>query len=204
MNSLPSFIVAASGHLHKNSELSFRTYYVDSKPIIQRYVMINPFRGKASAAVQATRRRLSAANAYAIADYAIPARRARWEQLMRLHNAAAARLRKILGVEGRLLNKHNDPTHELRDYNMVYYYITAFYARAMALAEQNGSRLPLRLIVQKMLHELLVEYQPLAYAARPAETASPLPDLTSAESALLYFLAALSTTRFHPPLRLTS
>lgn len=205
---LPSYILAASGHLKKHSEISYRTYYVGNKPVIQRYVMINPFRGNVSASVQAARNRLGAANAYALADYAIPARRARWERLMRLHNAAAAHLRKTLAIPDYRLNKHNDPTHELRDYNMVYYYITAFYARAMAIAQRQGSKLPLRLFVEHFIHELLVEYQPLGFLENDKKHLNPALSaknaLRSYQALLPYLMAVLSATRFRPPLRLNA
>lgn len=164
---IPKEIIAISGRLSRHDEMSFRTYYRGNQPIIQRYAIINPFRGTYSEAVQAVRRRLAAANAYAQEDYNNPVRRRRWTCLMKIHNVAAARLRNTLGLNPYALNKHNDPTHELRDYNMLYYYITAFYARAMALAERERTVKPLRLVVEDMISAILTDYQPIIHKLNP-------------------------------------
>lgn len=160
-------IAAIHGRLSRNSEMSFRTYRHKDKYIIQRYAIINPFHGKWSDATVAVRRRLTAANTYARADYANPSRRARWERLMRIHNVAAASLRRTLGITDKYLDKHSDPTHELRDYSMLYYYITAFYARTIAIAERTGDRRPISLIAENLIRDILTEYQPLIHHILP-------------------------------------
>ncbi len=167
MYSVPSYIISISGHTHHHAEMSFRTYYRGNKAVVQRYAIINPFRGKYSAAVISVRKRLTEANVYAREDYAVPSRRRRWEAVMRIHNVAAKKLRNALGLTVWQLNKHNDPTHELRDYNMLYYYITAFYSRALARMEREGCRMPVRLMVERMLSEILTDYQPIIKRLSP-------------------------------------